>query len=272
MKIPCFLLAGLVGAATVSLSGADSGSDVVVVYNTRVPESKGVADYYARRRNVPTNQVFGFALNTAQDMSRAEFQDTLQRPLAKMISENKLWQLRSEIISATNGKPKHVEWKVKNAKIRYAVLCYGVPVRISRDPNLQESEEENLRPELRRNEAAVDTELALLPCIDQNLPLTGPLRNLLFAVTNISAFDPTNGVLMVTRLDGPSAEIARGLVDKAIQAETDGLWGRAYIDVRNTTEPGYKAGDDWIRGAGAICRHFASCAWAIRWMGSRSPR
>src|SRR5262249_18763372 len=54
--------------------------------------------------------------------------------------------------------------------------------------------------------------------------------------------------------DGPSAEIARGLVDKAIQAETDGLWGRAYFDLRGITDPNYKPGDDWIRGASEICR------------------
>jgi hypothetical protein len=35
---------------------------------------------------------------------------------------------------------------------------------------------------------------------------------------------PTNGILLVTRLDGPSASIARGLVDKALEAETNGLW------------------------------------------------
>src|SRR5207247_11155568 len=62
-----------------------------------------------------------------------------------------------------------------------------------------------------------------------------------------ASLHPTNGILMVTRLDGPTAAIARGLVDKAIQAETDGLWGRAYFDVRGLTNGSYKLGDDWIR-------------------------
>ena len=55
-------------------------------------------------------------------------------------------------------------------------------------------------------------------------------------------------MLLVARLDGPSAAIAADLVDKAMDAETDGLWGRAYFDLRGTTEWGYKLGDDWIRG------------------------
>ncbi len=114
---------------------------------------------------------------------------------------------------------------------------------------------ENMRPEMRRDEAAVDSELALLPLIEEKLPLAGPLRNPVYTTTNArDRCIPTNGVLLVTRLDGPTPAIARGLVDKALQAEADGLWGRAYFDLRNITEPGYKQGDDWIRGAAEICR------------------
>ena len=69
-----------------------------------------------------------------------------------------------------------MEWKVVESKIRYAVLCYGVPLRIEQDPNLKEEGMENLRPEMRRDEAAVDSELALLPLIEEKLPLAGPLQ------------------------------------------------------------------------------------------------
>lgn len=54
---------------------------------------------------------------------------------------------------------------------------------------------------------------------------------------------------MVARLDGPTAAIARGLVDKALQAEARGLWGRAYFDLRNISDPGYRVGDEWIRAS-----------------------
>jgi uncharacterized protein (TIGR03790 family) len=254
MRTLGILLTGWAVAAAIPAPAADSGREVIVVYNTRVPESKSVADHYARLRNVPAGQVFGFALNPAQDMSRFEFQESLQKPLAKLLEQRNLWHIRSEFVAATNGRPGHVMWKVRDSQIRYAVLCYGVPVRITSDPNLKESLDETLRPELRRNEAAVDSELALLPCIEQNLPIAGPLKNPLFAVTNAAWFHPTNNLLIVARLDGPSAPIAMGLVDKAIEAETNGLWGRAYFDVRNISDPGYKMGDDWIRAASEICK------------------
>ncbi|OQA00153.1 MAG: hypothetical protein BWY69_01850 [Planctomycetes bacterium ADurb.Bin401] len=38
--------------------------------------------------------------------------------------------------------------------------------------------------------------------------------------------------LMVSRIDGPSEKIALGLIDKALEAEKNGLTGKAYIDAR----------------------------------------
>ena len=246
------MVAGLLPAHVARAGGA--GAEVVVVYNSRMPDSRVVAEEYAQKRQVPTNQIFGFALSTNEVISRAEFRDDLQRPLAKALEKEKLWHIAARMVAATNQQPGRVDWLVQSSRIRYAVLCYGVPLKIETDPNLKEEGAEKLRPEMRRNEAAVDSELALLPLIEQKLPLNGPLRNPVYGATNATLLGPTSGVLLVSRLDGPSAAVARGLVDKALQAESNGLWGRAYIDLRNTTEPGYKLGDDTIRSAGEICR------------------
>jgi uncharacterized protein (TIGR03790 family) len=234
---------------------ANPGDEVIIVYNTRVPESKEVAKYYAERRHVPGSQIFGLALSTSEGMSRAEFRDELQKPLAKMLKKRKLWEIDQTIIPAATNYPSRVERKPVKSRIRYAVLCYGVPLGIGKDPTLSEPGLDRLRPELRRDEAAVDSELALLPLIEEKLPLAGPVRNAFYTATNAAMLHPTNGLLLVTRLDGPTPAIARALVDKALQAEADGLWGRAYFDVRNITEPSYKLGDDWIRNAAEVCRH-----------------
>jgi uncharacterized protein (TIGR03790 family) len=203
---------------------------------------------------VPKENIFGFALTTNEEISRVEFRESLETPLAKALENSHLWHIGSTIVPATTNKPRHVEWRVTQSKIRYLALCYGVPLRISEASNIREEGYENLRPELRRNVAAVDSELAFLPMSETKLPIGGPLRNWTFGVTNTALLHPTNGILLVTRLDGPNSAIARGLVDKALEAETNGLWGRAYFDIRNTTEPGMKQGDDWIRGAYEICR------------------
>ena len=217
------------------------GGEVVVIYNTRLPESKGVAEYYARMRQVPERQIYGFALTVNEEMSRAEFRDSLQKPLLEKLEADGLWKLARKIVTASNGL-MHVEYHVATSKIRYAVLCYGVPLKIAADPDLHELAADNLQPELRRNEAAVDSELAWLPLSKNDVTLSGPLPNWVYGATNTALLNPTNGILLVARLDGPTPEIARGLVDKALEAERDGMWGRAYFDERNIQRSRLQAG------------------------------
>ena len=248
LAIVAFTLAPLVLRA--------GGDEVVVIYNSRAPESKSIAEHYAQIRDVPKNQIFGFALTTNEEMSRAEFHDSLQLPLAKKIEDGGLWQFATVVEAATNGRPERAVRKVVASKIRYAVLCYGVPLKIAPDPDVHEIVPKIWRPEFYRNEASVDSELAWLPLIKTDVLLTGPLFNRLYGATNAALLNPTNGILLVARLDGPSAQISGGLVDKAVEAERDGLWGRAYFDARglDKTDTNYFLGDMWILGAAEISR------------------
>lgn len=247
-------------AAVLALAGAapapagNAGEEVVVVYNKRAPESKALAQYYARVRQVPAEQIFPVDLPNTEEVSRAEYRDGLEKPLAKFLESRELWRIGPVTAPGTANHPDHAGRRVVSSRIRYAVLCYGVPLRIAEDASLKEEAAEKASPEGRRNEAAVDSELALLPLVQEKYPLSGWFRNPVYGATNAAAVNPTNGVLMVARLDGPSAAIARGLVDKALEAETNGLWGRAYFDLRNTTAPGLKMGDEWIRAASELCR------------------
>jgi uncharacterized protein (TIGR03790 family) len=230
------------------------GSDVVVVYNSSVPESKAVAEYYAQARQIPRNQVVGLALPAGLEISRAEFRSGLQEPLAGQLEAKGWWKFGPLEVPARGDRPKHTDQRVVASKIRYLVLCYGVPLRILQDDTLQESGATNLPASLRVNTASVDSELAWLPAIKMQAALTGPMRNWVYGSTNEAILDPTNGILLVARLDGPTPEIARGLVDKAMAAERDGLWGRAYFDTRGLakTDKLYY-GDETILGAAEVC-------------------
>src|SRR5690606_38636927 len=148
----CVILA-MVG---IPVSAQDSrGDTVVVVYNSAMPESKAVADHYAAQRNVPASQVFGFDLPREEQISRSIFEEKLQRPLWRKITEAGLITYKSggELTRGRN------EPKFADAKIRYLVLCYGVPVKIARDSSIREPGVDKLPAELQvRNEAAVDSE------------------------------------------------------------------------------------------------------------------
>jgi uncharacterized protein (TIGR03790 family) len=247
---------GLFLVAAVALA-ATGGESVVVVYNKNLPESKKLAEYYAEKRAVPSSQLFGVDVTAiSESMSRAEFQDKLQNPLFN-------WLVKQKLFTRNPKKPQKSDPQYRpiiGAKIRYIVLCYGVPLTIARDNAWKEETPDKMIDVLRgRNEAAVDADLALLPVSQNSFLLTGPQANPFYLGTNGAALHPTNGIVMVTRLDGPSVDIARGLVDKALQAETNGLWGRAYFDARGITpnDPAlkdFKVGDDWMKGAAVMTR------------------
>lgn len=87
--------------------------------------------------------------------------------------------------------------------------------------------------------AAVDSELSMVLFGDYELYRWQPneLKDRLFWVDTKT--------IMVSRLDGPSVAIAKGLINKALAAEANGVTGKAYFDLRcsgdNTgpSSPGY---------------------------------
>ncbi len=231
------------------------GDEVVVLYNSRVPESKAVAEHYAAMRAVPAKNIFSFALTTNEVMTRDDFTDFLQKPLADRLEAAGLWKFGQAEIAGTSNRLAHSENRVIQSKIRYAVLCWGMPLKIAPSSRIEAAVEKITRNEFQRNEASVDSELAWLPLLKMDVPLAGPLPNLLYGTTNRAQLTPLNGILLVTRLDGPTPEIANQLVDKARAAESNGFWGRAYFDARGLkTNDAYFLGDQWILTGAEICR------------------
>jgi uncharacterized protein (TIGR03790 family) len=260
---PGFLTSILAACAGLILSSSAHGAipdptaegpQAVVIYNTRLQESHDLAWYYAAQRGLPTNHVLGLDLPTDEAIGRQEFQDRLQRPLLTWLVNQGLFTIHTDSHTASRNRSGNTGSRLIDARVRYLTLCYGVPVRILPEPGLIEANHKKLPEPLRRNEAAIDSELAILPSSISGLSLTGPITNPVYGRTNAHDLHPTNGVLMVGRIDGPDATIARGLIDKAIAAETNGLWGRAYFDLRGATDPNFQVGERWLETAANIVR------------------
>jgi len=235
---------------------ATPGSQVVIVYNSRSAESKSIADLYARLRSVPPDHIVPLDLPTTEAISRSEYNSLLRDPLFQTFTNRGWLQFDRSARTPETTNASASSHLPTTASVRYAVLCRDVPVKIAKDESYHEPDAEKLRPELRRSEAAVDSELSLLPALEAKFPIFGPLSNPVYGTTNISLIHPTNGILIVARLDGPSPQIAQSLVEKALRAETNGLWGRAYFDARGLTNGSYKLGDDWILSAARTAMRF----------------
>jgi uncharacterized protein (TIGR03790 family) len=90
--------------------------------------------------------------------------------------------------------------------------------------------------------AALDSELALVDAGDYSF--SGWMPNPLFVGYKNSELPiPSEMVLMVSRLDGPSPEIVRRIIDDSVEIEKKGLLGVAYFDVRWPRPDGSKEFD-----------------------------
>ena len=63
-------------------------------------------------------------------------------------------------------------------------------------------------------------------------------------------------VMLVCRLDGPTASSVQSMIDGAIAAERTGLTGFAYVDLRGITEGAFALGDKWLATAAVELRQY----------------
>ena len=228
------------------------GKGVVIVCNAADPDSRPLADYYALKRGVPTDQICEIRAPVTETISREEYNEKIRDPVWQFLTRQGLIEQEPRtIIDPVLGPVPSLA--TVGAKISYIVLMYGVPLRIESDTNIGDKLPADTRPEMRRNEASVESELATLPTT--GLPITGPVRNPFFR-SALEQFGPplNQEMLLVGRLDGPDPQTVRKMIDDALWAERYGLHGRAYFDLRGIQDKAYKAGDDWIRACYRLFR------------------
>jgi len=221
----------------------------LVVFNTRDPESRALADYYAERRFIPYEQVIGLDCPMEEEITRAQYIETVEMPLRKLFDRKGWWEMRQ-------GFEDRKE--VTGSRIRYVALMRGMPLKIKTTivppaPDQPAPPRPNGGdPVGGHDEASVDSELSVL----------GGFATDYFGIVNnpyYRRFAPildsavTSALLLVCRLDAPSAEIVRRMIDDGLEAERNGLFGWAYIDRRSIPESGYKDGDEWLRNAATEC-------------------
>lgn len=236
---------GFVACGT--LAADDAGRRVVIVCNTEEPASRPLADYYAKARGVPTNQICTIRVRDAETITRHEYNDQVREPILQFLTRNGLMTQEPRTIEdpVLGSVPSLVT--VDN-KTSYMVLMYGVPLRIEDDPSLVSSAVPTNAPApYRRTEASVESELSVLPVL--NTRVLGWIPNPFFE-SELPFGPPLNcAMMLVGRLDGPDPSVVRRMIDDALATERYGLLGRAYFDARGTREKGYAEGDDWIRAA-----------------------
>lgn len=224
--------------------------EILLIANKDITESMLLAQYYCSQRGVPDKNILALSLGAdlKDSIGRINYEQQLVGPIRRKLFNEQLV-----------------------GKIKCLLTIYGVPFKVGGRgvlPNqesklkelnkLAEQEEKILeglkQADLKNSEeykqvngrlsrlkaaidringketnASVDSELSMV--LFDSYDLYRWQRNML----NDEVRSGNSITLMVSRLDGPDYNIIKGLVDKAISAEKNGLKGIAYIDSRGIT-------------------------------------
>lgn len=220
--------------------------EVIVVVNERLDSSIELGKYYMSKREIPESHLVKVSLPTTETIDRSTYDSEL-----KVKVQNKLVQL--------NNNNRFLQ----KPEIAAIVLMYGVPLKIIRSKDIDEAganerwlevQLDTLDPRqykdlkgynqarerikrdfntrtIETNRAAVDSELMLVKKGDY--PLGGWIPNPYYLGNEgRRGLYGKDDVLLVSRLDGPTPQVVRRIIDDSLHAEKQGLQGIGYFDAR----------------------------------------
>ncbi len=230
-------LALSLGVSALQGAADDLAQATIVVYNKTDPEAPGLARFYAAQRQIPNDHLVGLECSSEEEISREEYDKTIARPLRKIFSERKWWRLAG----AEDESPA-----VTSNQIDFVALIRGMPLKIRATATYPGDQPQN-NTIGSLNQAAVDSELSLLGLFSKQISgaATNPYFQSFRSIRDLDA----SPLMLVCRLDGPSAPVVRRMIRDAVATEKSGLWGRAYVDGANHTGGGLADGDEWLQTA-----------------------
>jgi uncharacterized protein (TIGR03790 family) len=215
----------------------------VVVYNNFDPGSVDLAAYYAKRRAIPLDHIVGLNCAVSEEITREQYDDTIAEPLRRIFAERGWWHA-----------PPEPNTPITDNQIRFIALMRGIPLKIAGVANYPGDSFTSRMQQLDTNAAAVDSELSTLGVRTRRI--SGGMRNPYYNSFTPFMDTPLAPIMLVCRLDGPTVDIVKNMIDGAIAAERRGLMGFAYIDLRGITSGPMAEGDQWLATAAVDLRKY----------------
>jgi len=247
--------------------------EILILANRNAKDSIGLAQYYIKKRGIPEANLVKLWITDKELCSRDDFLKNVVAPVRR-----------------------YIKGKYSFKSIHCIAVMYGLPLRVA-PPEMTKEDEKRLEGLEKKKEslkklindlegtgidnleghnnelkiikkeiahtkkkdqgASFDSEIALV--LEEAYPLSGWIPNFYFLGNRGKKIDNmAQNALMVARLDGPSPEIVRRIINDSIATETTGLKGTAYFDARwpepiegmeNKTSVGYRIYDLSIHSA-----------------------
>ena len=227
----------LLGMAANGESQVPLNRRVLVVYNSKVDESKAVAKYYATRREIPASHLCSISPRTIARLNWDEYVATVRTPIQTCLK------------------------KAGPANILYIVFTYQTPYTVRGAANPLNYAIDQYVADIWDQYAKLD----FYPMPSHVHPYYDDAqsqKNVYQPFQSFADYRAGKSALLiysVWRLDAPSAELAEGLVDKAMAAEKAGLTGQACFDrnkgpIDKVADSGYGAGEWDLHQAATFAR------------------
>ena len=202
-------------------------NDVLIIVNDNSKASPQVGDYYCEQRGINPSHVAHVRVPATRDMGRNQF-FALRDQLIKFMQENTLVGGNKNLTCDTSKGyspyycPETTENVRKYSKIRYLVTTKGVPNQFSFTGSTL----------IRPDNTSVDNYLRfwLVNFISKDIAFNRLDRAIDFKDgRGMRLVNPEiDSELIIGRIDGITIEAAKNLVDRAIAAEIDGVYGKLY--------------------------------------------
>jgi uncharacterized protein (TIGR03790 family) len=248
-----------------SVMGLES-SEILIVANRQSAEGVELARYYARMRDIPEANLLWLNLSTAETCSRDVYEQSIAAPVRDFLAAiQPSWRIRCLVLiyglplkvrpAVTVDEKDGGEFKARQEMLQQLIEHKDT----AESPSALGEELETVRSQLnqlkitRDQVASVDSELTVVKAPDA--PIGGWIENPFYiGFRDRDEAIPRENVLMVSRLDGPTADSVKRIIDDTLSAEKNGLRGTAYFDARWPISPspepsGYQRYDNSIHRA-----------------------
>ncbi len=248
--------------------------EILVIANRQISASERIAEYYCEKRKIPKKNIIYLALgyNPREGISRDEYERSLALPIRRELQRRFPGEIRCLVttygipikvgprgmLPGMGGKLNELKRLLSQEKQRLE--------QMEQDPALDSNQVSIEKKQINRKIAQMQLEIGRISGRETNASVDSELSMVLFQPYELYRWQPNMlkgdvlglgfRTLMVSRLDGPSYEIIKGLIDKALTAEETGLKGIAYIDSR-----GFKQSDLY----GYFDQSLRDLAVFIRW-------
>jgi uncharacterized protein (TIGR03790 family) len=243
----CFYIFWLASLAYPVSGWALSPDEVLVIANGQVAESEPLARYYMAQRKIPATHLLMLQVTAEESIAREDYDCQVVHPVRAFLQKNRHHNIRCLV--TIYGMPLKIQPPALTphehqavAELRQREKALDGQLK-QLDYTAAEEERKTLQQTLAQvrdrlkalnrddQRAALDSELALVKVADY--PLAGWIPSPFFMPFKDRALPiEAEQVLLVSRLDGPTPEIVRRVIDDSLAVEKKGLSGTAYFDAR----------------------------------------